>query len=552
VLQKIGARRLGKLLRPFAGELDDFPMPPPDEPSDNQYFHTLAAALANGSHIPWSVRKVLLTLEQAAAPESDRRLEEAIQRRIPNVCLPPNFALDRALEVWIVAPEELAAFAPPEEEETTGLQDNGTTGPLAASEPAASFDRLARLSGVEYDQARKAEAKRLNLRLRTLDEAVEHERSLQDDAEADHICLPQPEPWAETIADAPALFDQIHERYLLYLYLPPGAAVVLTLWPGHAHAINAFTHTPRLNLTSAEPGCGKSTVFDVLAQLCPKVLHTNNLKPAVLYRAMDRGQLTVLLDELDTYLHVHPELNGLLNASNKPGTYVHRCEGKAVRAFKIYAAIGLAGLGHLTPTLRHRSIVIHLREAPAGVLKARFIPEQADTEKMLGRQLARWARDNFKAIAACNPVMPAAAYNRLGDNWRPLFAIAQIIGGHWPERLLEAFEQLSAPPDSSASSVSPDTSSPSLSQARVLELLTDIREVFRQGGAQRLFSSALLDGLRAMPGRGWSGGEGEPPLNEARLARYLSRLGVAPRRIRIGDRQSRGYEAADFADRSLP
>jgi uncharacterized protein DUF3631 len=86
----------------------------------------------------------------------------------------------------------------------------------------------------------------------------------------------------------------------------------------------------------------------------------------------------------------------------------------------------------------------------------------------------------------------------------------------------------------------------------VRELLTDIREVFRQGGAQRLFSSALVDGLRALPGRGWSGGEGEPPLNEARLARYLSRLEVAPRRIRIGDRQSRGYEAADFADRSLP
>ena len=34
----------------------------------------------------------------------------------------------------------------------------------------------------------------------------------------------------------------------------------------------------------------------------------------------------------------------------------------------------------------------------------------ADTGKMLGRQLARWAKDNFKAIAAYDPVMPPAAY----------------------------------------------------------------------------------------------------------------------------------------------
>jgi len=44
ILQRIGARRLGKLFRPFAAELQaiNFPMPPPDEPDRNDdYFHTL-------------------------------------------------------------------------------------------------------------------------------------------------------------------------------------------------------------------------------------------------------------------------------------------------------------------------------------------------------------------------------------------------------------------------------------------------------------------------------------------------------------------------------
>src|SRR5438045_2040209 len=41
--------------------------------------------------------------------------------------------------------------------------------------------------------------------------------------------------------------------------------------------------------------------------------------------------------------------------------------------------------------------------------------------------------------------MPPSAYNRLADNWRPLFAIAQTAGGDWPRRALEAFNQLANP-----------------------------------------------------------------------------------------------------------
>jgi putative DNA primase/helicase len=428
------------------------------------------------------------------------------------------------------------------------LVETAARGDGELSEPEASFERLARLSAVEYDRVRREEATRLKLRVRTLDEAVEQARSAEADAEASKLHLPEVEPWPEPIVDPPGLFDKVHDRFLVYLYLPTGAAVVLTLWPAHAHALDAFTHSPRLNLCSAEPGCGKSTAFDVLAPFCPRVLQTNSLKPAVLYRIMERdcGQMTVCLDELDAYLHRYPELRGLLDASNKPGACVHRCEGNGVRAFKIYAATALAGLGHLTPTLRHRSIVLTLEPAPRGAVKARFDPRHIETEIALGRQIARWAKDNFAALAACDPVMPPAAYNRLGDNWRPLFAVAQVIGGHWPERVREAFEALSA----SAADVESSSSEGAGVKAPGMEneLLRDIRTIFERSGAQRLFSSALVEGLRAMPEGRWSGGKnGEKPMNEARLARYMSLFGIAPRHIRIGGRQSRGYELADFA-----
>jgi hypothetical protein len=231
--------------------------------------------------------------------------------------------------------------------------------------PDPDFIRLARLSLVDYDLVRHAEAKRLHLRLPTLDHAVERARSLQDDADASSVPLSHLEPWPEPILDAPALFDAVHDRFLHYACLPGGAAVVLALWPGHAHAIKAFDLTPRIHLTSRKQGCGKSTVLSILAALCPRVLRTNNLKPAVLYRTGPR-QPTVCLDEMDTYLHLYPELGGLLNASNDMDACVYRCEGHAIRAFKAYIAIALASIGPLVPTLRDRSIVLAMEEALLG------------------------------------------------------------------------------------------------------------------------------------------------------------------------------------------
>jgi hypothetical protein len=390
-----------------------------------------------------------------------------------------------------------------------------------ASKASDDFARLARLSAAEYDQVRRTEAKRLGLRLRTLDEEVERARTVQADAEANEVNLSKIEPWPEPIADAPALFEEVHGRFLLHLHMPPGAAVALTLWPPHAHAINAFSRTPRLNFTSIEPGCGKTTCLELLSTLCPNFLCTNSLKPAVLYRILHKGQVTVALDELDLYVQLYPELRALLNAGNNPSACVHRCEGRVVRAFKLFAPIALAGLGQLTPTLRDRSIIIEFSKAPAGALQARFDPEHADAEKVLGRKIARWVRDNFDRLAALDPVMPPAAYNRLGDNWRPLFAIAQTIGGAWPERVVEAFSALAWPKRNEGGA----SESPGKGDNLQL-LLKDIRSIFTQCKATRLFSSTLVEYLRAMPDRPCPGTRlNRRQRRERRGRRLLIRLG---------------------------
>jgi hypothetical protein len=136
--------------------------------------------------------------------------------------------------------------------------------------------------------------------------------------------------------------------------------------------------------------------------------------------------------------------------------------------------------------------------------------------------------------------MPPEAINRLADNWRPLFAIAQVVGGHWPQRLLEAFQQLQA---ASSQPVALVNRPPSLAE----QLLADVRQVFAAAGADRLFSSYIVRALRALPNRPWSGSHAKAkPITETRLARLLSSLGVISQPLRIGADTARGYLRSDI------
>src|SRR5213079_20662 len=189
--------------------------------------------------------------------------------------------------------------------------------------------------------------------------------------------------------------------------LPPSAATVLALWPAHAHAFDAFLHTPRLNLTSAESECGKTTALDLLGTLTPRPLRTENLTAPVLFRLVDQHQPTLLLDEVDSYLTQAEELRGLLNAGHQRGACAYRCEGdgNAVRAFKAFAPAVLSGIGVLPGTLRDRSITIVLLAAEADQIESRFDSLHTEIESMLCRKLARWTQDHFVILQACDPVM---------------------------------------------------------------------------------------------------------------------------------------------------
>ena len=592
ILKAIGHPRLVRFFQPFEHALRACNLVlPPYEPANDEFFCALADILSSPALLPERLGAALFALEAAASPQNKDWLDAAIQRRIPGVSLSHLCPLDRALELWFTDPQELSQFIPltapacpaiaierrrksdeggpliknhpaqsgtkikngdgehrdpPQRSDTltdsTVQQFNDSTSqrsdaPTLQRSDEAAFTHLALLSRVQYDRIRKSEAARLGIRIDTLDAEVARLRSNLN-AQGTPVDLQAIEPWHEPV-DGAAVLNDVADRYTLQLILPPGAADAFTLWSAHTHAIAAFLQTPRLNLYSIDPGCGKTTALDVIASLVPRPLRTESLTAPVLFRLVDQHQPTLLLDEVDTYLTQAEELRGLLNAGHKRGACAYRCEGdgNAVRSFKAFAPAALAGIGPLPGTLADRSIAILLLPAQPGQVSARLHESYLEIETVLCSKLARWTQDNFPALKRCKPAMPATAFNRLADNWRPLFAIAEIAGGDWPQRALDAFSKLAAKPALDGKDLA-------------LTLLADLRHIFAQSRAPRLFSSFLINSLCALPNRPYS----QPPalhplpakITEAWLARRLSSFGIRSHTIRIGPDRARGYHLAEF------
>ena len=406
--------------------------------------------------------------------------------------------------------------------------------------------RLATLPPLEYERARKTVANHMGItRLRTLDDLVDAKRPIRGDAtlQGTAVDLADVSPWPEPV-DGAAVLEQAARTFSRYVVLPDGAADALALWTAHAHCFEAFLCTPRLNISSPEKGCGKTTLRDVVAALIPRPLLTENLSVAVLFRLVEAHKPTILGDEYDAWLKDNEELRGLLNAGHRRGAMAYRCEGEAnsVRSFRVYAPAALCGLGSLPGTLHDRSIVIRLERAKAGELPERFDSRHTDREQELCRKLARWTADNFNRLADSDPAMPSTAFNRLADNWRPLFAIAELASGDWPRRAAAAFTKLTSREDGEA-------------QGLGAMLLADIWQMFRTSGAVRMFSKTLVESLLQMSDHPWPEAHKGRPITETWLARRLRSFGVSPRLIRAGETVGRGYELADFqdvVDRYLP
>ena len=587
ILQKIGHRRVPKFLDEFKHELASagivLPEPPdkgmhraPEE-EGRKYFGAVAEILHDEERLPAQLRNAVALLEEAASDSN--RLNQSTQRRLPCISLPRDCDLDCALELWFSARDELDHLVlrngngngsnrngngePDNEQHSANgnghaelaLSISALSGGEGASdtqdEPAQAvppeplkesdeevFRRLAAVPRAEYERIRLSEAKNLRMRVKSLDVEVAKRRvEIAEEAAARNVELPMLEPWPEAV-DAARTLDEVSKRFAMYCVLPPGAADALALWAQMTHCFESFTHSPRLNLCSPESGCGKTTTLDVMACMTPRPVRTENLNAPTLFRIVAQYSPVLLLDEVDAYLNQAEDLRGLLNAGHKRGACAYRCEGEgnAVKAFKAFAPAVLAGIGRLPGTLHDRSIVIRLVKALPGEIAARFDSRHTEVETELGRKMARWGKDNAEALKTCDPKMPETAYNRLADNWRPLFAIAELAGGNWKERVLACFHHLTAAAEQDEKGTG-------------VMLLRDIEKIFRSAAVEVLRSKDLVGLLCALPESPWlEANRNGGPITENWVAAKLREFGIGSQGFRMGEHVFRGYRKADFEE----
>lgn len=408
---------------------------------------------------------------------------------------------------------------------------------------------------LKYEHLRESQAKRLGCRPPVLDKLIEerrepkqaekpvmvdrvtkHDRKLQGSL----VLCPDVEPWPEAV-DGAAVLNEAAATLSRHVVLPDGAADALALWCAHTHCFTVFQHSPRLNVASPEKGCGKSTLRDVVALLVNRPLCLDSLTTAVTFRLLDKHAPTLLADEADAWLRENEELRGALNAGHAGSGLFARCEGEGneVRAFKAFAPAALCGIGNLPGTLRDRSIVIRLNRAKPGELQARFDSRRTDKEKEIARKVTRFCADNRERLQTIEPQLPAGVHNRLADNWRPLFAIAQVAGGDWPGRCAAAFAKLNS------------YDHPDMETLKVM-LLADIREVIADEGLEFndwIETSDLIDYLTAKTERPWGEANRGKAINARWLSVRLSDFGIKPEKLpRESGGQKRGYAVAAFRD----
>ncbi|MGH8501337.1 MAG: DUF3631 domain-containing protein [Gammaproteobacteria bacterium] len=400
---------------------------------------------------------------------------------------------------------------------------------------AETIARLAGLAPIEYDRVRQSEAERLGVRVGTLDTEVARQRPQSETGtEAGAAVLfDEPEPWPEPV-DGAALLDALAETFARYLVLPPGAADALALWTAHTHVFDAFECTPRLNVTAPQKQCGKTLVLDVLQPIIAKGLRTESVSTAVLFRLVDKEMPSLLIDECDSFLRDNEELRGALNAGHRRGGRHLRCEGdkNEVRAFKTFAPVVLAGIGTLPGTLADRSIIIRMQRAMPGEVRERFDSRKTAALQAIKRKLARFAQDSRARLEAADPDTPGL-YNRRADNWRPLFAIAEVAGADWPQKVKKAVTALADKSDENES-------------AGVL-LLADICQLFRDTGRDKLASSYIVDRLIEMEERPWPEFRRGKAITKRQIASLLRPFGIISGTRREAGNVFRGYELRQFA-----
>lgn len=397
---------------------------------------------------------------------------------------------------------------------------------------------ISQLPYLQYQQQRVANAKRLRINANALDQLVRAaQRSRSIEEKGNELALPVIEPWPDAVNPV-ELLDEFTEVLEKHTVLPPESIHAIALWCVYSYSHDCFDISPRLLLTSPEKRCGKTTTLGVIAQLANRALATSNITPASIFRIIEEAKPTLLIDEADTFLGKSEDMRGIINSGHgRTGASIIRTVGDEhkPRRFSTWAPMLIALIGLPPETILDRSIAIPLLRKKKDEEIERLNPLNVKFDELRSKAL-RWSMDNAESLRTSSHEACDWLNDRAADNWRPLLAIANAVGGDWPKRALAASQKLAT------SQVADDASTGAM-------LLADIREIFAETGQIGVASQDICNELAKLDHRPWSAWKyDKAAITPRQISEILRPFGIRSKNIRLSTGQFKGYAPEDFTD----
>jgi putative DNA primase/helicase len=413
----------------------------------------------------------------------------------------------------------------------------GANGHNPDRDDKAFIAALANLPELDYELQRTGAAKAIGIRADALDKLVCTARGSQPESPLyPHW---QVEPASEPV-DAERLLTQVLGCIRSHVVMPEESARVVALWIAMTwvHDVAAI-HSPILLVTSPEPNSGKSTLLGVLSFLVRRSLTSVGIGAAPLYRAIEKWQPTIIVDEGDTAFVDNEDLRGAVNSGWTRGQGVIRCDAEThePRLFSTFCpkAVGMIGRRLPAATLS-RAIVIEMARKKSSERTIDFEYVDDDSLAELRSDLARYGADNANQLHRAHPALPQGFENRRAANWRLLLAIADTGGEEWGRKARTAAEKITGT---------------SVSESVGTDLLSDIRKVFdAKPDSDCILSRQLIELLTADPESRWcEWGRDRKPITQKQLASLLHGFHIISTTVHPDDqRHGKGYRRADFEE----
>lgn len=412
----------------------------------------------------------------------------------------------------------------------TLLNEGQEVGSLLVPEDLAMAQnelKIANLSGTQINQLSHILSDPFNVRASAIEKDV---MSASSDADTKTFDLADPEPWPDA-SEGTEMLNEIARLFRKHVVMSQSQAVAATLWVALTYVEMHVDVLPILAVTSPTKRCGKTRLLECLSRLTRKALPVSNVSAAALYRSIKKWSPTLIIDEADTFLDGNDELRGIINCGHtRSMAFVIRCDGETLepQPFSTWCPKVLARIGRLADTLHDRAIEIRMQRKTTAEAAQPIWETSPETFVRLQQQLARWALDHGDTVRYQRPTIPIILNDRAADNWRPLLAVAAVIGGDWPEIATKAALDVHGAQD-------PEETVPNA-------LLKELQQMF--SGADFFPTDEILEALNKNKEAPWA--DWKHQMTAEKLAKILRSFGVKPKQKRSGGDPVRGYLKEDL------